>query len=80
MADPNATKDFKTSFGPQRLLKVRDAAGLLGLSEKWLWDRIAEGALPVIKLRGATRVSLADLEAFVEKSRLIRKAGDGQSK
>ena len=66
------TEDFK----PRKLVTVKEAAILLGLSERWLWLRIREGAIPAIKLRGATRLSLVDLEAFVEKGRSIRGADD----
>lgn len=57
-------------FGPGRLIKLRDAAKLLGLSERWLWNRVAEGSLPVIRLKGATRVTIRDLEKFVESGRV----------
>ncbi|MFX0195725.1 MAG: helix-turn-helix domain-containing protein [Candidatus Hodarchaeota archaeon] len=57
-------------FVPKRLVRVREAAALLGLSERWVWLRIAEGALPAVKLRGSTRIALVDLEKFVQQGRL----------
>ncbi len=58
-------------FGPKKLLRLKDAAQLLGLSERWVWSRVAEGSLPVIKLRGATRITLSDLEKFIESGRRV---------
>ncbi|NIN91785.1 MAG: helix-turn-helix domain-containing protein [Candidatus Aenigmarchaeota archaeon] len=58
-------------FGPGKLLRLKEAAQLLGLSERWVWSRVADGSLPVIKLKGATRVTLTDLEKFVESGRGI---------
>lgn len=59
-------------FGPKRLLKLREVAKLLSLSERWVWERAADGSLPVVRLKGATRVTLSDLEKFVEQGRLSR--------
>lgn len=56
-------------FGPGKLLRLRDAAQLLGLSERWVWNRVADGTLPVVRLKGVTRIALSDLEQFVESGR-----------
>ena len=48
-------------FKLKKLVSVRDVAKLLGLSERWVYNRIGEGSLPVVKLKGATRISLAIL-------------------
>jgi excisionase family DNA binding protein len=58
------------TFEPKRLMKVKEAARLLSLSERWLWARIAEGSISVVKLNGATRIALRDLEKYVEASRI----------
>jgi len=56
-------------FSPGKLLRPKDAARLLGLSERWVRNRLADGSLPVVRLRGATRIALSDLEQFVESGR-----------
>lgn len=56
-------------FKHKKLLSVKEAADLLGLSSRWIYHRMADGSLPIIKLKGATRISLADLERIVEEGR-----------
>jgi len=66
-------------FGPKGLIKIRAAAELLGVSERWLWFRVKEGVLPVVRLGGTTRIALSDLEAFVETGRKAQgKCGAGK--
>jgi predicted DNA-binding transcriptional regulator AlpA len=62
-------KIMTEEFAPKKLLKLREAAKLLGVCERWVWFRVKEGKLPVVRLNGATRVALADLEKFVESGR-----------
>jgi predicted DNA-binding transcriptional regulator AlpA len=59
-------------FKPKRLLKISQVAQLLSLSERWVWIRIAEGSLPVVRLKGATRIALTDVEDFVQVNRIPR--------
>ena len=54
------TDEFK------KLLKCREVAELLGVSERWVWFRVKEGTLLVIRLGGVKRIPLSDLERFVE--------------
>jgi len=56
-------------FTPKRLVKIRDAAQLLGVSERWVWFRVKDGCIPVIRLNGTTRIALADLEEFIDSGR-----------
>lgn len=56
-------------FRPKKLVSIKEAAELLGLSDRWVYNRIADGSIPIIKLGGATRISLADLEKIVEQGR-----------
>jgi predicted DNA-binding transcriptional regulator AlpA len=56
-------------FGPKKLLKLRDVAKLLGVCERWVWLRVKERKLPVVRLNGTTRITLSDLEQFVESGR-----------
>ena len=59
-------------FKPKKLVRARDAARLLGVSERWVWFRIKEGTLPAVRLKGTTRISLSDLEQFVETGKQPR--------
>ena len=57
-------------FQPKKLVKIRDAAEMLGVSERWIWHRIKDNSIPVIRLEGATRIALSDLEDFVEAGKV----------
>ena len=53
-------------------LKVLEVADSLGVSESWVYNEIACGRLPVIKLRpgkGAVRIHPDDLNEFVKSRR-----------
>jgi excisionase family DNA binding protein len=52
--------------GPPRLLKIREAAGLLGVSEKTVRRLIASRQLPCVRIRRLLRLHEADLVRFVE--------------
>jgi len=56
-------------FQQKKLVKIRDAAKLLDVSERWFWHRIKDNSIPVIRLNGTTRIALADLEKFIESGR-----------
>ena len=58
------------------LLRVPDAAALLGVSEREVWGMLQRGELPKVTIPGRrmTRVARADLEAVVAKWR----AGAGE--
>jgi excisionase family DNA binding protein len=56
-------------FQPKKLVKIPEAAKLLGVSERWVWFRIKDGSIPVIRLEGTTRIALSDLETFVQLGR-----------
>jgi len=57
-------------------LTIRDAASLLGVSYSYLWKRIKEGAVPVVRLSPkCIRLRLSDVNAWLhapEISRSIR--------
>ena len=48
------------------LLKIPEAAARLGVSRAKLYELIASGALPAVKIDGCRRVRTDDLRAFVE--------------
>jgi len=49
------------------LLKVPEAAVRLGVSRAKLYELIASGALPAVKIDGCRRVRTDDLHAYVER-------------
>ena len=53
------------------LLRPKDAAKLLAISERHLWGLMKEGQIPVVRLGRTTRYHLADIEAFIESSKEV---------
>ena len=51
------------------LLRPRDAAKLLAISERHLWGMSKTGLIPIVRLGRATRYAQADLEAFIERQK-----------
>lgn len=51
------------------LITVTEAAQRLGFGRSQTYMLIQSGALPSLKIGGARRVSVADLEEFVERLR-----------
>ena len=51
-----------------QLLRVPEAAKILGVSDRTIWSLLDAGDLRRVRLgRRATRISLSDLNAFVER-------------
>jgi excisionase family DNA binding protein len=48
------------------LLRVPEAAQLLGISRSKTYEMIAAGELPAIKVRDSLRIPLADLQQWIE--------------
>ena len=48
------------------LIKVPEAAAQLGVSRAKLYELIASGALPAVKVDGCRRLRVDDLRAYVE--------------
>ena len=48
------------------LIKVPEAAAQLGVSRAKLYELIASGALPAVKVDGCRRLRVADLRSYVE--------------
>ena len=59
----------RTEFTPKRLVTVREAAELLSVSGRWIYNRLADGTIPLIKIQGASRIAVTDLEKLVERCR-----------
>lgn len=53
----------------RRLLAVADAARYLGVSVATVERLVFRGALPVVKIGGATRYDLDDLDTYIECNR-----------
>jgi excisionase family DNA binding protein len=48
------------------LIKVPEAAARLGISRAKLYELIASGALPAVKVDGCRRIRTDDLRAYVD--------------
>jgi excisionase family DNA binding protein len=51
------------------LLKVDDAAQLLGLSKSKVYELLADGRLERVRIDSSTRIPMAAIDAFVESLR-----------
>lgn len=59
-----------------RLLKLDEAAAILGRSERWVRERVKGGELPHVRLDGgALAFQLEDLQAFAAARRVEATAG-----
>lgn len=54
---------------PALLVKAREAARLLSISERKLWELTNCGAVPCVRIGAAVRYSPADLEAWIENQK-----------
>jgi excisionase family DNA binding protein len=61
------------------LLTLDRAAGILDVDRRTLQREIAAGKLPVIEIRGGTRIAPADLEAYIARNRRYRTVEPCQS-
>jgi excisionase family DNA binding protein len=52
---------------PAKLLKVPEAAELLALSQKTVWQWIAERRIGVVRLGRAVRIPLSEIERLMEE-------------
>lgn len=57
------------------LLRVGEAAKLLSISRTKVYEMIAAGELPFIKVRDSLRVPYADLESWIEERKEAAHAG-----
>jgi excisionase family DNA binding protein len=51
----------------QKLLKVPEAAGMLALSQKTIWQWIGNRRIGVVRLGRAVRVPLSEIERLLEE-------------
>lgn len=58
----------KKSITP-RLLKPSEASEYLAVSERTLWQLTKDNTIPAVRMRRAVRYDLADLDAFIDRSK-----------
>ena len=52
---------------PAKLLKVPEAADMLALSQKTVWQWIGERRIGVVRLGRAVRIPISEIERLVEE-------------
>ena len=60
-----------------RLVAIRDAASMLGVSAQTLYRIIGRGELPIVKIGDRTLFRLQDLEQFVAQKTRRMEGGRG---
>lgn len=55
--------------GTSRLLTLREAAALLSVSERTVWQLGADGQIPQVRIGRAVRYDPADLRRWIEKQK-----------
>jgi len=60
-----------TEIEYKRLIKVRQAAQYLGISERKLWQLTKDQRVPAIKFDRVVRYDIADLDEFIAKAKGI---------
>ncbi|RMH23666.1 MAG: DNA-binding protein [Planctomycetota bacterium] len=51
------------------LLTYRQAAKVLGVTERTVWTLVHDGALPAVRFGRSVRIDPADLRAFIERGK-----------
>ncbi|MAT84279.1 MAG: transcriptional regulator [Gammaproteobacteria bacterium] len=52
-----------------RLLTYRQAAEVLGVSERSIWTLVDQGTLPAVRFGRSVRIDPADLRAFIDRAK-----------
>lgn len=55
--------------GIDALLTYRQAAKVLGITERTIWSLVNEGMLPAVRFGRSVRIDPADLRAFIERAK-----------
>jgi excisionase family DNA binding protein len=53
-----------------RLINVSEAAEIIGLSRSKVYELLADGLLPSIRIGRTRRIDVADLDAFIDRHRI----------
>ena len=59
----------RTPLQIDRLLTYRQAAEVLGVSDRNVWTLVNENMLPAIRFGRSVRIDPADLRAFIERAK-----------
>ncbi|MFO0828096.1 MAG: helix-turn-helix domain-containing protein [Phycisphaerales bacterium] len=65
------SRDSMAELSP--LLTYREAAKVLGVTDRTVWTLVDGGVLPAVRFGRSVRIDPADLRAFIERA----KRGDG---
>lgn len=55
-----------------RLISVGEAAEIIGLSRSKVYELLADGLLPSIRIGRTRRIDIADLDTFIDRHRIPR--------
>lgn len=58
------------SITKARLISVGEAAEIVGLSRSKVYELLADGLLPSIRIGRTRRIDIADLDAFIDRHRI----------
>jgi excisionase family DNA binding protein len=62
---PGARSPTRAGTPRPLLLRIRDVAGMLSMSESATYDLVYKGELPSVYIGSARRVRMSDLEAYI---------------
>jgi excisionase family DNA binding protein len=65
MTSMTATTDQAARTGPRLLLTVPEAAAALAISRSKLYELLAAGTVPSIRIDGSRRVPVTGLQAYI---------------
>lgn len=68
--------DGMTIESVQPLLTYREAAKILGVSDRTIWSLVDRGELTAVRF-GSVRIDPADLRAFIDRSKTSTTIGGG---
>lgn len=74
------TRHDRTPPAIDRLLTYRQAAEVLGVSDRNVWTLVDRGDLPAVRFGRSVRIDPADLRAFIERAKRTKhgEIGGGQ--
>ena len=62
----------------EEFLSPKELCKMLKVSETWPYKMIQRGRLPYYKIEGVVRFSKSDIDAYLDQSRVEKKAGDAK--
>ena len=63
------TSNGQTGIRLPRLLKPKEAASVLAVSERTLWTLTNDGSIPAVRIGRSVRYDPADLAAWIEQQK-----------